>query len=88
MSDDRTTESMLLHYLQEHHWGGGSVDCETDLIESGQLDSLVVMDLVYFVGSRFGIEMSPQEISPHNLRTVQRLAQFITEKSRPGRKAA
>jgi acyl carrier protein len=88
MSDERAIESMLLHHLQGHHLIGDSVDRETDLIESGQLDSLVVMDLVHFVGSQFGIEMSPQEISPHNMRSVQRLAQYITEKSRPVRKAA
>jgi acyl carrier protein len=88
MSDVHTIERMLVAYLHQHHLLGAAVDCETDLIESGQLDSLVVMDLVGFVASTFGIRMSPQEITPENLRSVQRLAQFVAAHSRVSDKAA
>ena len=88
MSDVSTIERMLVQYLQDHHLVNAPVDRETDLIESGQLDSMLVMDLVAFVASSFGIEMSPREISPDNLRSIQRLAQFVTEKSRLSDKAA
>ena len=41
MNDHLAIEQMLIRYLQEHHQIGGPVDRDTDLIESGQLDSLV-----------------------------------------------
>jgi len=88
MNDDRTIERMLVQYLRDHHLVRAPVDRETDLIESGQLDSLVVMDLVCFVASRFGIEMSPREISPDNLRSVERLARFVAENARRSGEAA
>lgn len=88
MSDDRTIEQTLLQYLQEHHLVRGPIDCQTDLIESGQLDSMVVMDLVGFVASSFGVEMSPREISPENLRSVERLARFVAASSRVSGEAA
>jgi acyl carrier protein len=88
MSDVRKIERMLVQYLQDHHLVGGPIDGQTDLIESGQLDSMVVMDLVGFVASSFGIEMSPGEISPDNLRSVARLARFVAATSRVSGEAA
>jgi len=88
MSDDRTIEQRLLQYLHEHHLVRGPIDCQTDLIQSGQLDSLVVMDVVGFVASNFRIEMSPHEISPDNLRSVERLARFVAAASRVSGEAA
>lgn len=88
MNDVRTIERVLLAYVHEHHLLPAPVDGETDLIESGQLDSLVVMDLVGFVASTFGMEMSPREISPDNLRSVQRLARFVAARSRASGEAA
>jgi acyl carrier protein len=88
MSDDRKIERMLVQYLQSHHLVRGPIDRQTDLIESGQLDSMVVMDLVGFVASSFGIEMSPGEISPDNLRSVARLARFVVATSRVSGEAA
>ena len=88
MSDDCTIERMLVQYLQEHHLVRGPVDRQTDLIESGQLDSMIVLDLVGFVASSFGIEMAPREISPDNLRSVERLARFVATTSRVSGEAA
>ena len=88
MSDVHAIERLLIAYLHQHHLLSGAVDSDTDLIESGQLDSLVVMDLVGFVASTFGIQMSPREISPENLRSVQRLAQFVAANWRVSGEAA
>jgi acyl carrier protein len=81
MAEDRTIERVLIQYLQDHHLVRDPIDRETDLIDSGQLDSLLVMDLVGFVASSFGIQMSPREISPDNLRSVERLARFVAAAS-------
>ena len=73
-------EAVLVDYLQADHvaWEAFSVD--TDLIESGWLDSLLVMDLVRFVQSRFRVTMAPGDIAPSNLRSIKCLAQYVSGK--------
>ncbi len=88
MSDVHTIERLLLAKLRQHHLLSEPVDVDTDLIETGQLDSLVVMDLVGFVAATFGLKMLPQEISPENLRTVRKLAQFVAGSLRVSGQAA
>ncbi len=77
MTEIGVAEEALLAYLHEHHAVNGPYDAETDLIDSGQLDSLVVIDLVRFLASSFGIEMAPHEVSPSHFRSVRRLAEFV-----------
>ena len=63
MNDVRTIERVLLAYVHEHHLLPAPVDGETDLIESGQLDSLVVMDLVGFVH----VDLRHGDVAPGDL---------------------
>jgi acyl carrier protein len=73
-------ESVLVDYLQTNHVGQGPLGVHTDLIDSGWLDSLLVMDLVCFIESRFGVRMTATDISPGNLRNVKCLAECISRK--------
>ncbi len=50
---------------------------DTDLLASGRLDSLLVMDLVSFLEARFQVRMQPHEINPHNLRSIKCLTDFV-----------
>ena len=60
------------------HVTDSSLTVETDLVAAEHLDSLVVMDLVCFLESRFGVRMEPHEVNPSNLRTVNCLARYVT----------
>ena len=73
-------EFVLVEYLQADHAAWGPFGAETDLIESGWLDSLAVMDLVCFIKSRFAVGMAPNDINPHNLRNVKCMARYISER--------
>ena len=79
MNSADSIESMLVDYLQTDHLARGPLDVDTDLIVSGWLDSLLVMDLVCFVESRFKIRMAPGDITPRNLRSVKCLARYVSE---------
>ena len=79
MSSTESIELILVEYLQADHAASGPIKAETDLIDSGWLDSLAVMDLVCFIKSRFGIGMTPDDINPHNLRTAACMTRFISE---------
>ena len=88
MKQPTTTESALLSYLRDHHPDCATVEVETDLIASGQLDSLVVLDLVHGVESQFGIRMSPREVSPQNMRSISQLASFVDQRLSSNQEAA
>jgi acyl carrier protein len=74
MTDQPQVESTLLAYLETHHPECGPVKVETDLIESGQLDSLVLIDLLLVLQQNFHVELQPQDISPKNFRSLRAIA--------------
>lgn len=80
MSSTDAIEAAVVGYLQAGHVASGSFGVETDLIQSGLLDSLLVMDLVRFIQSRFGVTMSPGDITPKNLRSVHCLALYVSDR--------
>lgn len=80
MSFADSIESVLIDYLQSNRVARGSLSATTDLIDSGWLDSLLVMDLVCFIEARYKIETAPADINPSNLRTVKCLASYVSGK--------
>ncbi len=78
----------LLAYLQDRYGDTTTIACDTDLIEAGLLDSLMVMDLVCFVQSSFDVVFEAREISPRNFCRVDQLAGLIEAKLSVLREAA
>jgi acyl carrier protein len=54
---------------------------EEDLLESGILDSMAVVQLVSHVEEQYGIEVLAGEIVAENIGSVRRIADFIRRKS-------
>jgi acyl carrier protein len=50
---------------------------DVDLFSDGILDSLMVVSLVSFCEERFGCELSGQEFSEEDLRTIAALATLV-----------
>jgi acyl carrier protein len=57
---------------------------EDSFLKEGIIDSLGVMDLVAFVGKSFGITVAPEEVTPANFDSVNRLADYIRRKQTAG----
>ena len=73
----------LIRFLDQHVGASGSgIGCSatTNLIEQGVLDSLLVTDLVLFMQTQFEIELSPRDIAPENLSSVQRMVALVRRK--------
>lgn len=51
-----------------------------DLIESGVMDSLVMMNLITWVSGQYSVEFGPNDLVPKNLNSVYALSQFIEAK--------
>jgi acyl carrier protein len=61
--------------LEELHVEVPSVD--TDLLESGALDSVQLVDLLLIVEQRFGLGVPLESIEPGRLRSLASLAELV-----------
>jgi acyl carrier protein len=57
-----------------------AIDPDQDLITTGLLDSLAIMQLILFVEERFGVPVDDVEVVPDNFRTLNMIKGFIERK--------
>lgn len=57
----------------------GTLDGQTDLIDSGILDSLFLMQLVAFLEDSFGLSLNPESVTPENFASMERIAVLVQE---------
>jgi acyl carrier protein len=55
-----------------------------DLLESGILDSLAVLDTVTFLETEFAVAFSDDDLTPQNFRTISAMAAFVSTKLEAG----
>jgi acyl carrier protein len=60
------------------------VTFQDNLLESGILDSLGILDLVAFVEQNFAIILSDDELIPENFQSIERLTAFVQSKTNSG----
>lgn len=53
---------------------------DASLLEQGLIDSLNMMELVTFIESRFGIQVSDDELMPSNFETIGAMERFVSSK--------
>ena len=59
-------------------------DDDASLLEAGIIDSIGVMELVTFVSQTYQITVPPEDISPDNFDTINRLANYVQHKQTAG----
>ena len=55
---------------------------DTDLFESGALDSMAFVELLARLEGEFGIDVALADIAMDNFRSIERIAGFVEERSR------
>ena len=60
---------------------------ETDLFETGLVDSLTLVELLLQLEERLGVRISVEDIEPDNFRSIRAIASFVTS-SRADRAAS
>ncbi len=78
MFHDQTVESLTQFLRQSTHYDG--LTPETDLIETGLLTSLTVMDLVTFIDRDLNVSLGISDLTPSNLQSIETIAQTITNR--------
>ncbi len=79
MSEGKQAE--ILEFIRSLESANDSIDVNTDLISSGVLDSLSVMELVAFLSEKFGVTIPAGDVTPVNLRTVVTLSALVEARS-------
>ena len=81
--DDANLKSQIKKFIAENMLFSGDGFHHADdasLLDAGIIDSIGVMELVTFVGQTFNVTVPPEDISPENFDSVQRLADYIRRK--------
>jgi acyl carrier protein len=65
-------------FMLEH--GKNTVDPDEDLLNSGFIDSMGVMETVGFVEETLGVRVDDDDIVPENFRTLRALTEFVMTK--------
>lgn len=73
------TIDVIADFLRERFpaLAGRPLGADTPLLGSGAIDSLGILDLMTFLGERFGIELADDDFDPANFETVGHLARFV-----------
>lgn len=71
--------SSIRDYLSSHFpvLANGNLTDDTNLLDSGAIDSLGILDLMTFLSQRFGIELDDGDFEPSNFATMDSLARFV-----------
>jgi acyl carrier protein len=59
-----------------------SLKDETQLLTSGIVDSLGMLDLVRFLEDTYSIQISDEELTPENFASIRSLSSFVESKDR------
>jgi acyl carrier protein len=62
----------------------GSIDPDEDLLGSGVIDSVGLMEVVSFVEEEYGIEVGDQDLVADNFRSLQSIRRFVELKRAAG----
>jgi acyl carrier protein len=75
MSDPTTVQRITRWFLEGLHLDIPSP--ETDLFETGVLDSLGFVELMLHLEQEFGVKLTLEEVELDNFRSVERIAAFL-----------
>jgi len=80
--DETEAIAKITKYIQDEFLKGiddQELNESTPLIARGILDSLRAMLLLTFIRDELGVEMSPAEVDPENLKDIKTMAQMIRD---------
>lgn len=67
----------ILQFVQSRCPNHPDLAVDTELLEGGLLDSLLLMDLIFQIEDRYGIKLESDQISPSNFRTASAIAALV-----------
>lgn len=83
-ADRKGLEGDLMYFVQSRGARYTQATLQTDLLESGLLDSLLLMDLIFHIEEAYGVRFDSDQVNPSNFRTIEDTVTFVLKhKSMP-----
>lgn len=76
----------LVRYIEEEllsHRMPGGISEDDDLIGSGLLDSLGIMQVVWYLEERLEVSIPPEDVTIENFQSIGKIHSYL-ERKRPG----
>ena len=80
-ADRKQLEADIVQFVQARGARYAEVTLRTDLLESGLLDSLLLMDLIFHIEEAYGIRFDTDHVNPSNFRTIVDIVSFVLEQA-------
>lgn len=74
-------KEQIHHFLKRYH-GEAKLQDDTDLFESGYVNSLFTVQLVLFLEETFGISVLSEDLDIKNFNTVSHIVSFVEAKQK------
>jgi acyl carrier protein len=83
MADRTQIEADILQFVRSRCPQYPALGADTDLLEEGLLDSLLLVDLIFQLEERYGIKLGSNHVSPGNFRSVSAIVALVMNQT-PG----
>ena len=70
----------LAQYIKDTY--NAELESQENIFSAGIIDSIGFVNLIGFITEEFGIELEPEDLVEDNFYSLERIAQFISEKKR------
>lgn len=76
-------KEQIKNYVVEASLSDASqIDDDTQIFESGLLDSMGLLFLIEFLKENFSIEVNDEELNPHNFESINSIVAFVNSKQK------
>ena len=77
MSETQQIAFQIAEHLDQALCLSGSLRPDTDLLEEGIVDSLMIMDLVEHIHATYGLRLNPADLKPLHFRSTMALSELV-----------
>lgn len=78
MSFDRQqVEADILQFVKARAPGHAALGLETDLLEEGVLDSLLLVDMIFHLEEKYGLKLGSEHVDPVNFRSPAAIVNLV-----------
>ncbi len=77
--DRKQLETELVQFVQARGVRHAAVTSTTDLLDSGLLDSLLLMDLIFHIEELYGVRFESDHVNPANFRTIAAIGNLVLD---------
>jgi len=77
IADRKQLEVDLVQFVQSRGSRHANITSQTDLLESGLLDSLLLMDLIFHIEEHYRFRFDSDQVNPANFRTIMDIVNFV-----------